>query len=83
MYVGDVLYAVCYVCICSGYGVVVWCCGVSWCYVYVDYGNVLKVFCGEVMSWDGWWGHRMDVCVMGICWESRDMYVVFGQECRE
>ena len=28
-------------------------------------------------------GCRMDVCVMGICGESRDVYVVFGQECRE
>ena len=43
-YVGDVLYAVCYVCICSVYGVVVWCC-VSWCYVYVGYGDVLEVLC--------------------------------------
>ena len=24
----------------------------------------------------------MEVCVMGICGESRDMYVVFGLECR-
>ena len=21
------------------------CCGVSWCYVYVGYGDVLEVFC--------------------------------------
>ena len=25
--------------------VVLWCRGVSWCYVYVGYGNVLEVFC--------------------------------------
>ena len=29
----------------SVYGVVLWCRGVSWCYVYVGYGNVLEVFC--------------------------------------
>ena len=29
----------------------------------------------------GW--RRMDVCVMGICGESRDVLVVFGLECRE
>ena len=28
------------------------------------------------------WG-RMEVCVMGICGESRDVWVVFGLECRE
>ena len=22
-----------------------WCCGVSWCYVYVGYADVLEVFC--------------------------------------
>ena len=27
----------------------------------------------------GWRG----CCVMGICGESRDVYVVFGLECRE
>ena len=43
--VGDVLYAVCYVCVRSVYGVVVWCRGVTLCYVYVGYGNVLEVFC--------------------------------------
>ena len=26
-------------------GVVLWCRGVSWCYVYVGYGDVLEVFC--------------------------------------
>ena len=25
----------------------------------------------------------MEVCVMGICGESRDVWVVFGLECRE
>ena len=25
---------------------------------------------------------RVEVCVMGICGESRDEYVVFGIECR-
>ena len=44
-YVGDVLNAVCYVCVRSVYGVVVWCRDVSWCYVYVGYGDVLEVFC--------------------------------------
>ena len=44
-YVGDVLNAVSYVCVRSVYGVVVWCRGVSWCYVYVGYGDVLEVFC--------------------------------------
>ena len=39
---------------------------------------------GELKSWDGWGfvvlkGRRMDVCVMGICGESQDVYVVFGQ----
>ena len=29
----------------SCYGVVLWCRGVSWCYVYVGYGDVLEVFC--------------------------------------
>ena len=28
-------------------------------------------------------GRRMEVCVMGICGESRDVYVVFGLDCRE
>ena len=28
-------------------------------------------------------GARMEVCVMGICGESRDVYVVFGLECME
>ena len=28
----------------------------------------------------GW--RCMEVCVMGICGESRDVYVVFGIECR-
>ena len=29
---------------------------------------------GEVKSWDGWcWGRRMDVCVMGVGGESRDV----------
>ena len=32
------------------------------------------VFCREVKSWDGCvGGSRMDVYVMGICGESRDM----------
>ena len=29
----------------------------------------------------GW--RRLEVCVMGICGESRDVYVVFGLERRE
>ena len=29
----------------------------------------------------GW--RRMEACVMGTCGESRDVYVVFGLECRE
>ena len=41
----------------------------------------------DVKSWDrcclGGGGRRMEVCVMGICGESRDVYVVFGLECRE
>ena len=28
-------------------------------------------------------GRRMDVCVMGVGGESRDVLVVLGQECRE
>ena len=35
---------VCYVCVRSAYGVVVWSRGVSWCYVYVGYDAVLEVF---------------------------------------
>ena len=27
-------------------------------------------------------GRRMEVCVKGLCGESRDVYVVFGLECR-
>ena len=44
-----------------------WCCGVSWCYVYVDYGDVFEVFCVyfekfyfSVVCVDGLW--RLDVC---------------------
>ena len=29
----------------------------------------------------GW--RRMEVCVMGICGESRDVQVALGPECRE
>ena len=39
--IGDILYTVCYVCICSA---MLWCYDVSWCYVYVGYGDVLEVF---------------------------------------
>ena len=42
----------------------VWCCGVSWWYVYVGYGDVLEVFCVyfEKLYFcvDGLW--RLDVC---------------------
>ena len=43
------------------------CCGVSWCYVYVGYGDVLEVFCVYfeklylcVVCVDGLW--CLDVC---------------------
>ena len=30
--------------------------------------------CGDVRSWgECCWGRRMEVCVMGICGESRDV----------
>ena len=47
------------------------CCGVSWCYVYVGYGDVLEVFCvyfEKLYFWvvcvDDLW--RLDVCECGV-----------------
>ena len=38
----------------------------------------------DVKSWAGCCGgRRIEVCVMGICGESRDVLVVFGLEGRE
>ena len=44
--------------------------------------------CGSVRVWvwgceELGWVLLGEVCVMGICGESRDVYVVLGQECRE
>ena len=47
------------------------CCGVSWCYIYVDYGDVLEVFCvyfeklySCVVCVDDLW--RLHVCECGV-----------------
>ena len=44
------------------------CCGVSWCYAYVGYGDVLEVFCVyfEKLYFcvDDFW--RLDVCECGV-----------------
>ena len=42
--------------------------------------------CGGVRAWgceELGWVLLGEVCVMGICGESRDVYVVFGLECKE
>ena len=62
------------VCICVEFAEICCCVTVSGC-VYV--GGVVVCFGGLCLL------RRMEVCVMGICGESRDVYVVFGLECRE
>ena len=59
-----VMYCMQFVMSVSVVSMVSWSCGVSWCYVYVGYGDVLEVFCVyfEKLYFcvDGLW--RLDVC---------------------
>ena len=62
-----VMYCMQFVMSVSVVSMVSWSCGVSWCYVYVGYGDVLEVFCVSfeklyfcVICVDGLW--HLDVC---------------------
>ena len=62
-----VMYCMQFVMSVSVVSMVSWCCGVSWCYVYVGYGDVLEMFCVYfeklyfcVVCVDGLW--RLNVC---------------------